>query len=261
VRVAGEGDGLTALLPPPAQDLGVQRHPGVDLEGLARLGQGPQHVPVLILEVVGVMRFGVCRPVADRVVDVGEDVERVEGADQRGGLRQVTAQHPVRGLVAEAVGDLGEPGSGRRGVHRGEHPVEAAVAQQGGGPGRVPVRFAQLDAGQDAEGGKALTAAAQAVEVPVQVERRRGQHAVADPGLPVVRHQREQVGPEGPGSEVGVLGERHRGQADLHRALAGALHRPGQGVPRPLAVHVAIGGQVDGPGLRCCLTHGGHDRS
>jgi hypothetical protein len=135
VRVAGEGDGLAALLPPPAQDLGVQRHPGVDLEGLARLGQGAQHVPVLILEVVRVMGSGVIRPVTDRVVNVGEDVEGVESGDQRGGLRQIVAQHPVRGPVPEAVGDLGETGPGRRGVHRGEDPVEAAIAQQGGGPG------------------------------------------------------------------------------------------------------------------------------
>jgi hypothetical protein len=69
----------------------VQRHPGVDLEGLARLGQGPQHVPVLILEVVRVMGSGVVRPVTDRVVDVGEDVEGVESGDQLGGLRQVVA--------------------------------------------------------------------------------------------------------------------------------------------------------------------------
>jgi hypothetical protein len=62
-------------------------------------------VPVLILEVVRVMRFGVWRPVADRVVNVGEDVEGVEA------------------------------GAGRRGVHRGEHPVEASIAQQGSGPG------------------------------------------------------------------------------------------------------------------------------
>jgi hypothetical protein len=89
--VAGEGDRLAALLPPPLQDAGVQRHPGVDLEGLARVGQGPQDVSVLILEVVRVMRFSVLRPVADRVVDVGEDVEGVEAGDQRGGLRQVVA--------------------------------------------------------------------------------------------------------------------------------------------------------------------------
>jgi hypothetical protein len=74
-------------------------------------------------------------------------------------------------------------------VHRGEHPVEAAIAQQGGGPGGVPVGFAELDAGQDAEARKAFAAAAQAVEVPVQVERGRSQHAVDDPGLPVVRHE------------------------------------------------------------------------
>jgi hypothetical protein len=115
--VAGEGDRLAALLPPPAQDLGVQRHLGVDLEGLARLGQGPQHVPVLILEVVRVMGSGVVRPVTDRVVDVGEDVEAVEAGDQRGGLRQVAAQDPGRVVVAEAVGDLGEAVPGRCGVH------------------------------------------------------------------------------------------------------------------------------------------------
>jgi hypothetical protein len=91
VGVAGEGDGLTALLPPPAQDAGVQRHPGVDLEDLARVGQGPQHVPVLMLEVVRVMGSDVAWPVTDRVVDVGEHVEGVEAGDQRGGLRQVVA--------------------------------------------------------------------------------------------------------------------------------------------------------------------------
>jgi hypothetical protein len=48
-------------------------------------------VPVLILEVVRVMGSGVARPVTDRVVNVGEDVEGVEAGDQRGGLRQVVA--------------------------------------------------------------------------------------------------------------------------------------------------------------------------
>ena len=249
MSIAGEGDRLAALLPPPVQDPGVQRHPGVDLEDFARAGQGPQHVPVLLLEVVRVMRLGVLRPGADRVVDVGEDVEGVEVGDQRDGVRQIAAQHLVGGLVAEAVGDLDEAGPGRRGVDRGEDAVETARAEQGSRPRGVPVRFAELDPGQDAESGKALTAAAQAVEVPVQVERRRRQHAVAEPGLPVVRHHLEQVGPEGPGGEVGVLGERHRGQPDLHRALAGALHRSREGVPGPLAVHVAIGGQGDRSGL------------
>jgi len=134
VGVAGEGDCLAALLPPPAQDLGVQRHPGVDLEGLARLGQSTKHVPVLLAEIIRVMRFSVLRPVTDRVVDVGEDVEAVELGDQQRGFRQVAPQDPGRILVAEAVGDLGEAAPGRRGVHRGEHPVEAAIAQQGGGP-------------------------------------------------------------------------------------------------------------------------------
>jgi hypothetical protein len=188
VGIAGEGDRLAALLPPPAQDLGVQRHPGVDLEDLPRLGQGAQHEPVLILEITRVMRPGVLRPVADRVVDVGEDLEGVEPGDQRGGLGQVRAQDPGRVLVAEAVGDLGEAAPGRRGVHRGEHPVEAARTEQGDGPVRMPVGFAQLDAGQDPQAGKALTAAVKAAEVAVEVERRRGQHPVADPGLPVVRH-------------------------------------------------------------------------
>jgi hypothetical protein len=194
--IAGEGDRLAALLPPPVKHPGMQRHPGIDLEGLARGGQGPQHEPVLILEVVRVMRFGVVRPVADRVVDVGENVEGVERRHQRDGFRQIAAQHPVRGLLAEAVGDLGHASAGRRGVHRGEDTVETARAEQGSRPRRVPVRFAQLDAGQDAKPGEAFTAAAQAAEVPVQVERRRGEHAVDDPGLPVVRHQLQQVGPE-----------------------------------------------------------------
>jgi hypothetical protein len=130
VGIAGEGDRLAALLPPPGQHPGVQRHPGVDLEDLARGGQGPQHLPVLVLEVVRVMRFGVVRPVADRVVDVSEDVEVVERGDQRGGFRQIAAQHQVRGLLAEAVGDLGRARAGRRGVHRGEDTVETARAQQ-----------------------------------------------------------------------------------------------------------------------------------
>jgi hypothetical protein len=255
VGVAGEGDRLAALLPPPAQNLGVQRHLGVDLEGLARLGQGPQHVPVLLAEIIRVMRSGVPRPVTNRVVDVSQDVEAVEAGDQRGRFRQVAAQDPGRVLVAEAVGDLGEGAPGRRRVHRGEDPVEAARAEQRSRPACMPVGFAQFDAGQDTEPGKTLAAAVKAAEVAVEVERRRGEHAVDDPGLPVVRHQLKQVGPERPGGEVGVLGERHHGQADLHRALAGALHRPGEGVPGPLAVHVAIGGQNDWSGLRCCLGH------
>jgi hypothetical protein len=256
VGVAGEGDRPAALLPPPGEDLGVQRHPGVDLEGLARLGQVTQHLAVLILEVFRVMRPGVVRPVTDRVVDVGEDLEGVEPGDQRGRFREIGAQDPGRVLAAEAVGELGEAGPGRRRVHRGEDAVEAAGAEQGSDPVGMPVGFAQFDAGQDSEAGKASTAAVKAAEVAVEVERRRGQHAVADSGLPVVWNQLKQVGPEGPGGEVGVLGERHRGQADLHRALAGALHRPGEGVPRPLAVHVAVGGQDAGPGARCRFCHG-----
>src|SRR5260370_13134 len=42
---------------------------------------------------------------------------------------------------------------------------------------------------------------------------------------------------EGP---IGVLGEGDGGQADLERALAGTLHVPGRGVPRPFGVHVEI---------------------
>jgi hypothetical protein len=144
----------------------MQRHPGIDLEDLARVGQGPQHVPVLMLEVVRVVRFGVLRPVTDRVVDVGEDVEVVEAVNQRGGFRQVVAQHLVSGLIPEVVGNLAEASLGRRGMHRGEDPVEAALAEQGSGPRRVPVRFPQFNPGQDAKAGKALAAAAQAVEVP-----------------------------------------------------------------------------------------------
>jgi len=60
----------------------------------------------------------------------------------------------------------------------------------------MPVRFAQLDPGQDAEAGKARTAMVKTAEVALEVERRRGQHAVAKPGLPVVRHEVEQVRPE-----------------------------------------------------------------
>jgi hypothetical protein len=49
MRVAGERDGLAAFLAPPGEDPGVQRYPGVDLERLPRVGQRPQHMPVLIL--------------------------------------------------------------------------------------------------------------------------------------------------------------------------------------------------------------------
>jgi hypothetical protein len=110
VGVAGEGNGLAAFLPPSGEDLGMQRHPGIDFEDLPGVGQGPQQVPVLILELARVEGAGVARPVADRVIDVGEDLEGVEPADQRGGFGQV-------------------------------------VAQQGRGPAAVPVGFAQLDAG------------------------------------------------------------------------------------------------------------------
>ena len=113
---------------------------------------GVQNMSLIpIAKISRVMRLGVGRPVADRVVDMGEDVEGIEGGDQRGGFRQVAAQHLSGRLLAEAIGDLGEADPGRRGMHRGKHPVKTAVAEQRSGPVRVPVGFAKLDPGQDAQ--------------------------------------------------------------------------------------------------------------
>src|SRR6266566_3218676 len=88
VGIAGERDGLAAFLAPPSEDLGRQWHPGIDLERLARAGQGSQYVPVLVLEVVRVVGLGAPGPVADRVVDMGQDIEGAEPGDQRGGFGQ-----------------------------------------------------------------------------------------------------------------------------------------------------------------------------
>jgi hypothetical protein len=72
------------------------------------------------------------------------------------------------------------------------------------------VRFAQLDAGQDTQAREAVPAAVQAVLVAVQVERGRGQHAVTHQGPPLAGDLLAR--PQGPGSEVGVLGERITGR-------------------------------------------------
>src|SRR2546430_267451 len=72
VRVAAERDRLATFFAPPQNDLLVERYHGVDLQCPTAAGQRSQYLPELILERTRVVRSGRCRPVADRVVDVGK---------------------------------------------------------------------------------------------------------------------------------------------------------------------------------------------
>ena len=95
--------------------------------------------------------------------------------------------------------------------------------------------LADLDAGEDAQLGEALTAVVQDREVARDVEH-------VHPGVPVrIQVQRADRVTVGPGGEVQMVGEGHPGQAGRDRLLAAVHHgRLAWRVPRPFGVHVAI---------------------
>src|SRR3954447_23671941 len=105
----------------------------------------------------------------------------------------------------------------------------------------MPVRFAELDTGQDPQLGELAAAALQALQVALDVEGLAEERAA---GRDAATDARRYLGAvKLPRGEVRVLGERHGRQPDLHGAGAAGPHVPARRVPGPLAVHVAIGRQ------------------
>lgn len=84
VRVATEGDGVPALVAPPAQERRVERDDGVDLEHAPALGGDAQRVAELLLERLRHEGAGRRGPGAHRIVHMSQDLEdlaaRHEGA-------------------------------------------------------------------------------------------------------------------------------------------------------------------------------------
>ena len=110
-------------------------------------------------------------------------------------------------------------------MQRAEDPVRPAGAGLGHGRGRAgrpQVGLADLDAGEDAQLGKALTAVVQDPEVARDVEQ-------VHPGVPVrVQACRADLVTVGPGGEVQVVGEGYPGQAgSTHTPLGSARRRHG----------------------------------
>ena len=87
--VTAKRDCCSAFLLPPANDLCVKRHLGVDLQCPTGVGKCSQCVPKFILEGVRIIRPGLRWPVANRVVDVRENAEDVATDVEVGQLEQV----------------------------------------------------------------------------------------------------------------------------------------------------------------------------
>ena len=130
-----------------------------------------------------------------------------------------------------------------QGVQRSQQPVEATGTQHGGNLLGMPVWLTELETTQDPEPGKAGPAVLDLGEVAGGIEGRRRQGAVriAHPNQQVIGV--EAVGRHPPHRVVEVLGERDRGQPQLHRPRTGGGHVAVRRVPRPLGVDVAVGGQ------------------
>ena len=124
------------------------------------------------------------------------------------------------------------------------------------------MRFARLDARQDAQIRELLAATRDVGEISVDVQRpdpRTGTDSLGQRlGPPGQGGQLGRIVPA-PVGEVDVLGERHCWQAQLHGAGAGELHRRARrGVPGPPGVNVVIGGQT-GDGVHAItLVRRGH---
>jgi len=130
-----------------------------------------------------------------------------------------------------------------QGVHGAQHPIETARREDRGALLGMPVRFAQLQAAQDAQPGKPVAAMIDGAQVTGGIQRGRRED-------PVRVGQRRQLvddvraltrDPEG--GVIDVLGEGDGRQPQFHGARAGPLHVPHRRVPGPLTVHVAVARQ------------------
>ena len=101
--------------------------------------------------------------------------------------------------------------------------------------------FAQFHSADDAKVGEPVPALLEALEVAGHVHPRWSEEPLRrDHGLQALV---QIVGDHGPGGEVRVFGEGHRGQPDVDSPGARALHGAVQRIPGPLAVDVTVRGQ------------------
>ena len=172
VRVAAEGHGRPALLPPPAHQVdGRQGRLRVDFEHPARGGEGAQRHAVLLLEWLFPVQVRALGPVAAREVQVGEDLEQAAALDQGDKLGEVVAHHVVgRHGPEERVGGHEAPVVRDR-VQRAEDPVEGVPAHDRARARPEQVRLACLHARQDPQPGEALPALLDRRHVPGDVKR------------------------------------------------------------------------------------------
>src|SRR5829696_3821342 len=218
VGVAAEADRLAALLVEPAHLVGRgQRARRVHLERPARAGQGPEHRPVLLLEVLLDVPVVPAGPVAAREVHVREHLEDVALLDHLDERSQVAAHRGV-GVGVEQPADPDQMTVEIERVQRAEDPVDGGVAQVRRHAGREEVRLTGLHTRPDPQPGKALPDLGQLGEVALDVDRQLVRRVPAEQpvgGRPVV------VQPVG---EVQVLGEGDRGEPERDRPLAGPAH-------------------------------------
>jgi hypothetical protein len=239
VRVAAEADRLAALLVEPAHlvDRG-ERAAGVHLERAAAAGERAEHRPVLLLEVLLLEPVPAAGPVAAGEVDVREHLEDVAVLDHAHDLGEVAAHRGLRVGIEQPPG-TDEPAVVGERVQRAEDPVGRGRAQVRGDARGEQVRLARLDAGEDAQAGKAVPALGDLRCVALDVDRQLLGVVPVGEALGV---RAVVLGPDG---EVQVLGEGDRRQPQCHRTFAGTAHGHRlRGVPRPVGVHVVVRREV-----------------
>jgi hypothetical protein len=109
------------------------------------------------------------------------------------------------------VRHLRELPADRQAVQRTKHPVKPSGGEQSRGDIAVPVRFPQFHAADDAKVRELVAAPLHALQVSVQIHRRRRQRPVwCDEHLEMLVLV-QFAGKNCPSGVVRVLGERHRG--------------------------------------------------
>src|SRR5258708_7351812 len=158
VGVAPERDRRPAFFAPPADGLRAEPPAGVDLQCPVTVSKRSQGVTELILERVRIERSGPGRPVADRVVDVGENGEHIGACDQAGDLGQVRPDDLGRWPLAVQVRPFEEPLAGRQEVQGTEYAAELPGVEQFRGDVTVLMWFAEFHSGDDAKVRKLVAA-------------------------------------------------------------------------------------------------------
>lgn len=223
--------------------------PGVHLEGAIRRRDRAHRGPEPALEPARVEWPGLGdRPGAHGVIDMSEHREGIRPGDHARDLLEVAPHHVVGRQVAVQRGRLGavDVVEGKH-VQRPVDPIDRPTREQIGGVLVVQVRLPELHTREDAQGGEVVTAPFDRREIALDIER--GQvhmPAFVDVLLRVFADVAVVDSPVV--LEVEVLGEHDRREPDPDRTLAGTDHRAVRcriraAVPRPLAVHVGIGGK------------------